>query len=631
MKKFFLSAIFILSSLSQYGQSITLIFTAKDSETQEYIVLDSVLVENLTLWVDTVVYGPVPVLVLPFTVGMEENIPEGTSFQLLPGGPNPFHGKTMVNVYLPARGGLRLSLADEMGKQMTAYDEVLDPGIHGFEISSCKQGFLLLGAYNGNEFQSIKLINTSSSSPGDGIKYIGTSQKALKSTYNPLDGIFLYHLGDQLQYTALASGYYSGVLQDSPSEDSIYTFYMLAFADPPSVTTAEVSDTTQTTATCGGEVISDGGTPVTSRGVCWSTSQNPTIEDSHTVDGNGLGEFISYLTGLTPSTQYYVRAYAINSAGISYGNERNFITLQEITIPGVITDTITDLTQISATSGGNVIYDGGAPVTGRGVCWSNIPNPTTDDDHTIDGSGLGVFVSFLTGLSPDTIYYVRAYATNSVGTGYGDEKSFTTPENAAACPGIPTITYEDQVYNTVVIGSQCWLKENLNIGIRINGIQEQTNNGTIEKYCYDDLESYCDEYGGLYQWNEMMEYVTMEGIQGICPEGWHLPTNAEWQILVDYLGGDEIAGGPLKESGTTHWQPPNTGATNSSGYSAFGSGFRNYDGLFYGLGLSGYFHTSTQYDATYSWIRDLTTNYAGVYSFYNEKTLGTAIRCLKDN
>jgi len=103
------------------------------------------------------------------------------------------------------------------------------------------------------------------------------------------------------------------------------------------------------------------------------------------------------------------------------------------------------------------------------------------------------------------------------------------------CPGLPTVTYEGQVYNTVLIGSQCWLKENLNIGTRIDGINNMTNDNTIEKYCYDDLESNCDIYGALYQWNELMEYSTIEGTQGICPDEWHVATDMEWFQMANYL------------------------------------------------------------------------------------------------
>ena len=155
-----------------------------------------------------------------------------------------------------------------------------------------------------------------------------------------------------------------------------------------------------------------------------------------------------------------------------------------------------------------------------------------------------------------------------------------------------TITYGGQTYQTVIIGTQCWMKENLNIGVPILGSSYQTDNGTLEKYCYNNNASNCDTYGGLYQWDEMMQYVTTEGTQGICPTGWHLPSDAEWCILENYVDAGTVlciggmrgidAGGNLKEIGTTHWSSPNEGATNSSGFTALAGG-RHYNSLFYVL------------------------------------------------
>ncbi|MFH1159429.1 MAG: hypothetical protein V1733_00575 [bacterium] len=202
----------------------------------------------------------------------------------------------------------------------------------------------------------------------------------------------------------------------------------------PTVFTSPVTNITQTTATSGGHVTSDGGSPVTARGVCWSTSSNPTTSDSHTLDSSGTGVFVSHLTGLTLNTFYYVRAYATNSVGTAYGNELTFTTLPAPVLPTVFTTAVTNITQHTATSGGHITSDGGSPVTARGVCWSTSSNPTTANSHTLDGSGTGVFVSNLTGLTPNTLYYVRAYATNSVGTAYGNELTFTTLP-----PVLPTV------------------------------------------------------------------------------------------------------------------------------------------------------------------------------------------------
>jgi len=194
----------------------------------------------------------------------------------------------------------------------------------------------------------------------------------------------------------------------------------------PTVTTASITNITETTATGGGNVTAQGSSSVTARGVCYSTSSNPTISDPHTSNGTGTGSFTSNLAGLTANTPYYVRAYATNSAGTSYGNQVGFTTTGSGTAPTVTTASITNITETTATGGGNVTAQGSSSVTARGVCWSTSSNPTTSDSHTTDGSGTGSFTSNITGLTANTPYYVRAYATNSAGTSYGSQVGFTT-------------------------------------------------------------------------------------------------------------------------------------------------------------------------------------------------------------
>ena len=192
-----------------------------------------------------------------------------------------------------------------------------------------------------------------------------------------------------------------------------------------SLLTIEVSNITSTTAMCGGNITSDGGARITSRGVCWSTTQNPTTANEKTIDGSGMGSYTSNLTNLIGNTKYFVWAYAINSMGVSYGNQQNFTTSP--IIPMLTTNSITTITHTSAIGGGNITDDGGAAVTERGICWSTQQNPTISNYKTINGTGTGSFTSNITGLTGDKTYYVRAYAINSVGTGYGDQKTFKTP------------------------------------------------------------------------------------------------------------------------------------------------------------------------------------------------------------
>jgi len=191
----------------------------------------------------------------------------------------------------------------------------------------------------------------------------------------------------------------------------------------PVVTTTSLSGATSSTAYGGGIVTVDNGSPIAVRGVCWSTNQNPTTNDGKTSNGTGLGTFTSYLTKLNPGALYYVRAYAINSGGTSYGNQLTITTKD--TLSTIITTPVLGVTSTTASSGGSIYSDGGAAVTARGVCWSTIPNPGITDSKTVDGTGPGSYASTLTGLTPGTTYYVRAYATNSVGTSYGSQYSLT--------------------------------------------------------------------------------------------------------------------------------------------------------------------------------------------------------------
>lgn len=195
----------------------------------------------------------------------------------------------------------------------------------------------------------------------------------------------------------------------------------------PTLRTDSVTRIAATTATCGGEVLADGGFAVTARGVCWSTATQPTISNNHTTDNIGLGPFASSLTGLEPATTYYVRAYATNPAGTAYGEQRTFTT--ESGLPTVVTAEATDISATSITIGGTVMADGGFAVTARGVCYSTQPNTTLANPHTTDGSGTGTFGSSITGLQSNTTYYVRAYATNAIGTAYGEDVTVVTINN----------------------------------------------------------------------------------------------------------------------------------------------------------------------------------------------------------
>jgi uncharacterized protein (TIGR02145 family) len=393
---------------------------------------------------------------------------------------------------------------------------------------------------------------------------------------------------------------------------------------PPELSTSVVIDITYKTAVSGGTIASDGGTSIISRGVCWSTNPNPTISDSKTSDGSGTGTFASNITGLTSGTTYHLRAYATNSVGTAYGNEVVFATIPTL-VSELTTSSVTTITYTTATSGGVISSDGGEVVTARGVCWSVNANPTISDSKTSDGSGTGTFVSNLTGLTQGTTYYLRAYATNSVGTAYGNEVVFKT---------IPTsITDIDgNVYQTVIIGNQVWLKENLKTTKYRNG--DLISNVPIEldwaglstgAYSfYSNNSSNNTIYGSLYNW------FAVNDSRKIAPTGWHIPSEAEWTILQNFLGGELSAGGKLKETGLAHWQSPNEGATNETGFTALPGGYRDITGSFSNLGYKGVWWSASEKSSNTAYALFTYAEGTQLHGEPNEKRIGFSIRCIMD-
>jgi hypothetical protein len=203
------------------------------------------------------------------------------------------------------------------------------------------------------------------------------------------------------------------------------------------ITTAPVSNITGYNAISGGQITSDGGTTISARGVCWDINPSPDLNDNFTSDGIGIGNFASSLTNLSPITIYYFRAFATNSGGTVYGNEISFTS--GANLPSVVTGTSSNISYNSASVSGNVTSDGGAAVTQRGICYSTSANPTISNSIVVSGSGMGTFSTNLTGLLGNTVYYARAFATNSSGTAYGDQVGLTTFQAPAAqsCSGWP--------------------------------------------------------------------------------------------------------------------------------------------------------------------------------------------------
>ncbi|HLN56095.1 MAG TPA: fibrobacter succinogenes major paralogous domain-containing protein [Bacteroidales bacterium] len=412
-------------------------------------------------------------------------------------------------------------------------------------------------------------------------------------------------------------------------------FFTTTAASLPTVATKPVTELLPFSAKSGGEISADGGAAVTAKGICWSTTENPTIEGSHTTNGTGSASFDSNMTGLHDSTTYYVRAYATNKVGTGYGPQVKFMTPPSSS-PILTTTAVTSLTSTTAVTGGTISSDGGLPVTQRGVVWGLTPNPTTAGSRTTNGTGSGVFTSNVTGLTNGTVYYVRAYATNSKGTTYGNEISFITP----------VTDLEGNVYRTVKIGDQIWMAENLKATRFRNNTAIPLVTGTADWIALDTVATPAyswynnstankNVYGGIYNW-----YAVATG--NLCPTGWHVPTELEFQTL------ERTVGIPVDSLNTWGWRGNNVGThmknttgwtggngDNTSGFSVLPAGYRAWaDGTFRGAGVIVYLWLASDdainHKPEQAWYRRFDSTDTRVYKATTHKGGGKSIRCLKD-
>lgn len=237
------------------------------------------------------------------------------------------------------------------------------------------------------------------------------------------------------------------------------------------ISTSFPSGVTQTSVLSGGSILSDGGSPVSQRGVCWATAAGPTTVNFKTQNGSGTGNFSANLTNLNPNNTYYLRAYAINGMGTAYGEEYSFTTGTPL-IPTLSTYEVINVTNSAASSGGTIINEGG-PILAKGICWATTPNPTTSGTKTVDGSGPGNFNSVMSGLSAGQTYYVRAYATNASGTGYGDQKVFSTATQSVSLATVVTVSVTN-------IGTT---QATINVNVSNQGGSAVTERGIIFSQC----------------------------------------------------------------------------------------------------------------------------------------------------
>lgn len=316
------------------------------------------------------------------------------------------------------------------------------------------------------------------------------------------------------------------------------------------VTTTTPTNVTTSSATVGGTVLEDAGYTITERGICWSNTGTPSISGSHRAAGSNTGSFTMNLTSADiPSGEYQYCAYAINEKGVYYGLTQ---TVQLPSLPEVVTGKTSDInaTNSTITLHGEVTSNGGYPATTRGICWSTNSTPTISDNVVPDGTGTGAYsVTITSGLNSSTTYYYRAYATNPEGTAYGEVKSFVLDP----CGGVSVVSYDGSDYHTTRIGSQCWLTANIRADNYADGSaipRGSSPDGSNVGMTYNDFEAYyyeaydvqsghnqtvIDNWGRLYNWQAATRGEVYSGtpVQGVCPNGWHIPTTSEFVSLMN--------------------------------------------------------------------------------------------------
>jgi uncharacterized protein (TIGR02145 family) len=410
----------------------------------------------------------------------------------------------------------------------------------------------------------------------------------------------------------------------------------------PEAATHEIIDIASILATVKGEVISDGEVNVKERGFCWATTPDPTIDENKRASGGGIGVYTALITNLLPNTNYHVRAYAINDAGITYGNEIQFTTNPPETLPEIETLNISGLNQWTAISGGIILHDGGGTISERGICWSTFPNPTVSHHKTFYYNVADTFSIKMHSLAHGKTYYVRAFVKNLAGIAYGNEVSFTTLQIGASCPGMPTVTdVEGNVYTTLQAGEFCWLRENLRVTKFRDGsdISRISNNTSVPAYTwYDNYAPHL--YGALYNW------YAVNSQAGICPEGWHVATRAEWDHLFPYMNKiaeihnleeriTTVKSSRIEPTAHPRWDQGGIAGNDLGNFSALPGGIRRSPYGFLRVGRSAYWWTSDSYtvnpvypDRAFS--AQIYNDKEFIYTPLEHQSSHLSVRCVKD-
>ena len=466
MKKILNILFLMVMTVSLFSQT-TLTFEGKDRTGQDYMQLSRVSVFDLDqLWHQEIFYPDTTlVLYVNGTVGVGTWCTASLQMQ---NNPNPFDGTTDVVLSTPYEGDVTMEITDVNGRAVfsamdivRANDDSPKNGTHQFRLTLSAPGTYVLTARQNGRTVSVKMVN-SGNGGNNGIEYMGIVRANDYSPQQPKSGTrgngnYPFNNGDLMRYTGYAVvddvEIESETIQNT--QNGSQTIPLKFDVARPEVVTNDATSVAATAAMLHGEVTADNNANVTERGFCYGTAPSPTYSSSTRVEaGDGLGSFDATINGLTAATTYYTRAYAKNVVGLSYGANLSFRTLD--TLPVVITTEPSNITATTFTSGGDVLVLNSNSLTARGICWNTTGTPTIADSYTTQTGGLGSFTSNVTGLECGTTYYVRAYATNSVGTAYGEEYSVTTADYSL--PIVELLTA--QVNATNIIAQSEVLTEN---------------------------------------------------------------------------------------------------------------------------------------------------------------------------
>ncbi len=594
MKKLFtFSAVFFIFSFTGWAQqnSVQLEFNTTDADNSFNFVPDSILVKNLDRNCDSMIRDT-NILVLEWFEGIGE-LPVKNDSPVTVAGENPFRGKTSVEVQVNKRASVTLRLLDALGKPVTHMEKELTEGSHLFTVSVANPGNYFLFVQENGTVGSVKLVSTGTSDGSNIIRYGGNArgEQSMKST--AAGGQFFFIPGDNMEFTVYKYGYETETFTDAPEADKTYDLQMT-----PNLFDF-YADTTR------------GYAPLN---VQFYGVSNMKVKSWHWDFGDGTTSDMQNPSHIYMEQDKYftVELVMVDSSNITH----------RITKEGYI-HLLHDAASVNFTSD---YTEGFSPQTIHFFGYINFDDDTywlwTFGDGETAENVENPYHEYISA----GVYTVKltVYSTNGVASETKEDYI-----RIGVCPN--SVDYEGETYETVRIANQCWMKKNLNVGEMID-VDEGPDyyNNTTDKWCYDNDEDYCEEYGGLYTLGEALKYDLTEEAQGICPAGWYVPAENDWAKLINYLGGEYVAGGKMKEAGTEHWELPNTGATNESNFTALGSGYRfiNEDenaGEFRSIKKIGGFLSSSQK----VWIlsHDMERLYFSL--IYNNTTNGFSVRCIK--